>query len=162
MKTKTFWVKLALVVLMLLFIWGNSLLPATASSRESGFVLRFAEPVVAVLQRLLEGRGVSLSEDVVVRKLAHFSEYAVLGVLMLALLIRPGLRSRPAASAGLCLAAALLDEGIQLFSPGRGASLRDVALDFAGACVGIALAALIVGLLRAARNKTGKKAASEG
>ena len=36
MRTKTFWVKLALVALMLLFIWGNSMLPASASSAESG------------------------------------------------------------------------------------------------------------------------------
>ena len=153
MRTKTFWVKLALVVLTLLFIWGNSLLPAAVSSRESGFVLRLTQPVITVLQRFLEGRGHSYSQELILRKLAHFSEYAVLGALMLALFTKPGLRTRPLPSLGLCLAAALLDEGIQLFSVGRGASLHDVALDFIGACVGTALAALIVWLVRLARGK---------
>ena len=151
MRTKTFWVKLTLVVLMLLFIWGNSLLPASASSRESSAVLRLAEPLISALQRYLAARGHALDQEYLIRKLAHFSEYAVLGVLMLALLIRPGLRVRPLASALMCLAAALLDEGIQMFSDGRGPSLRDVALDFSGACVGVILAVpavLIVRLIR--------------
>lgn len=148
MKTKTFWVKLALVVLMLLFIWGNSALPGPVSGRESGFVLRFLEPAVTAVQRFLEARGHSLSQDYIVRKMAHFTEYAVLGVLMLALLVRPGVRTRPILSAGACLIAAAIDECIQIFSYSRGPAVRDVLLDFSGACFGVALAALALLILR--------------
>ena len=151
MKTKTFWIKLTLVVLMLLFIWGNSMLSGDISGRMSGFVLKLTEPVVSALQRLLEGRGLTLPQEYLVRKLAHFSEYAVLGVLMLMLLVRPGVRVRPLLSAALCLAAALLDEGIQMLAVDRGPSLSDVLLDFSGACLGIAAASLILCLIRALR-----------
>ena len=58
------------------FIWGHSLVQGPQSSLESGFVVALARP-------LFEALGVSDPElmSLVVRKLAHFSEYAVLGVL---------------------------------------------------------------------------------
>ena len=151
MRTKTFWVKLALVALMLLFIWGNSMLPASASSAESNFVLRLCEPLVSALQRLLSLRGVELGQDYIIRKLAHFSEYAVLGVLMLSLFVRPGLRFRVPLPAALCLGAAITDEGIQILAEGRGPSMKDVALDFSGAVCGIVLCSAVLLLTRAIR-----------
>ena len=151
MRTKTFRVKLALVVLTLLFIWGNSVLPGSVSGRESGFVLRLCEPLVDALQRLLSSRGVELSQEHIIRKLAHFTEYVVLGVLMLSLFVRPGLRFRMIPPAMLCLGAALMDEGIQIFAMDRGPSLRDVGLDFCGAVCGIALSTIAVLLLRSIR-----------
>ena len=153
MRTKTFWVKPALVALMLLFIWGNSLLPASASSRESGAFLRLAEPLVEAVRRFLADRGHEFTSEHLVRKIAHFTEYAVLGALMLSLLTRSGLRTRPVVSAPLCLAAALLDEGIQMFSAGRGPGLGDVLLDFAGACFGILLAQLVLWIIRLIRKQ---------
>jgi len=160
MRTKTFWVKLALVVLTLLFIWGNSLLPGDASGLESSFVLRLTGPVVPALQRALAELGYSCSQEYLVRKLAHFCEFALLGALMLALLTRPGLRLKPFLSAALCLASALLDEGIQYFSEGRGPSLRDVALDFSGALFGMLLAGLAVCLVRLIRKIKNRRFAS--
>ena len=151
MRTKTFWVKLALVVLMLLFVWGNSLLPASVSGDESNAVLRLVRPLVAAVQGVLARHGHELAQEYLVRKIAHFTEYAVLGALMLALFTKPGLRVMPLPSAALCLAAALLDEGIQIFSEGRGPRLRDVLLDFTGACFGIALVWLFVLLARLIR-----------
>ena len=151
MRTKTFWVKLALVALMLLFIWGNSMLPASASSAESGFVLRLCRPLVSAVQRLFSARGVELGQDYIIRKLAHFSEYAVLGVLVLTLFVRPGLRFLVLPPAALCLGAALMDEGIQILAAGRGPSMKDVALDFSGAVCGIVLCAAVLLLTRAIR-----------
>lgn len=49
-------------------------------------------------------------------------------------------------SLGLCLSLALLDEGHQALFPSRGSSLRDVALDLAGAST----AALITSIFRTA------------
>lgn len=151
MKTKTFWVKLALVVLTLLFIWGNSMLPGPLSGSESSFVLRLVEPAVSGIQRALEEHGLEFTQEYIVRKLAHFTEYAVLGILMLALLIRPGLRGRPVLSAVMCLAAAALDECIQMFSYARGPSVKDVLLDFCGACFGVVLASLAAVIIRQVR-----------
>ena len=156
MKTKTYWVKLALVVLTLLFIWGNSLVPGELSGAESGFVLRLVYPVVTGLQRVLERLGLAYSAAYLVRKLAHFTEYALLGVLMTALFIRPGLRLRLPMPVLLCLCAAAADETIQMFVAGRGPSFSDVALDFCGALCGVILFALAIVLIRWLRKEDGQ------
>lgn len=66
----------------LLVIWGHSCMPATQSGAESGALL-------TVVQRLLPWMT-----DHVLRKCAHFAEYAVLGAL-LTLLIFFLCRKRP-------------------------------------------------------------------
>ena len=138
---------------MLLFIWGNSLLPAEQSSRESGFVLALLRPMVEALQTQLERAGHSWDEMYLIRKMAHFAEYALLGVLMTMLFWKPGGRSRVLFTMLLCLAAAFVDEGIQFLSEGRAPALRDVAIDFAGAVTGTAIASLLASVLRALRRK---------
>ena len=55
-------------------------------------------------------------------------------------------------SLGLCLSLALLDEGHQALFPSRGSSLRDVALDLAGALT----AALITSIFRTPRQAAGR------
>jgi VanZ family protein len=72
--------------------------------------------------------------DLVLRKLAHAAEYAVLGVLLLRAIGRPG------AAFVLATLYAATDEIHQAFVPGRQASPLDLAIDAAGAAVGIALA----------------------
>jgi VanZ family protein len=64
-----------------------------------------------------------------IRKLAHFTQYAVLFWL----LARKPMRRRPALALGVCVILALTDEGHQMFVPSRTASLLDVGLDFSGA-----------------------------
>jgi VanZ family protein len=72
--------------------------------------------------------------DLVLRKLAHFCEYAVLGVL----LARAIGREPVALAAGVAYAAT--DELHQSFVPGRHAAFRDVAIDSAGVLLGVVLA----------------------
>ena len=64
-----------------------------------------------------------------VRKAAHFTNYGILFWL----LIRGPMAGRPYAALGFCVFYALLDEGHQIFVPGRSASLYDVAIDSSGA-----------------------------
>ena len=71
--------------------------------------------------------------DLVLRKLAHAAEYAVLGALLLRATGRTGLAFTLAALY------AVTDEIHQSFVPGRLGSPIDVAIDAAGAAVGIAL-----------------------
>ncbi len=66
---------------------------------------------------------------------SHFAEY---GMLALVLIWRP-LRSRPLLALLLCLAVALLDEGLQALNPARTGDLFDVSLDFGGAVAVVAL-----------------------
>jgi VanZ family protein len=69
--------------------------------------------------------------DTVLRKLAHGTEYAILG----ALLFRALVRELPAFAAGV--AYAITDEIHQHFVTGRNASLVDVTIDAAGVLAGI-------------------------
>ena len=70
--------------------------------------------------------------DLVLRKIAHAVEFAVLG----ALLLRALRAELPALAAGIAYAAS--DELHQLFVAGRRGSVLDVLIDAVGVAVGIA------------------------
>jgi VanZ family protein len=71
--------------------------------------------------------------DLVLRKLAHAAEFAILGALLLRATGRAGL------SFALGFAYAASDEVHQAFVPGREGSLPDVAIDVVGVAVGVLL-----------------------
>ena len=99
--------------------------------------------------------------EYLLRKLAHFSEYLLLGLLLYALLRR---KFSPAVSALLAvmLAAgfALTDEWHQLSVPGRDGNLRDVLIDTAGAFTGAVLGCVLTGLRRLLARLRGRKPAA--
>lgn len=113
-----------------IFIFCRSLKPAESSDLESQWVLE--------LLRKLFPFELSMH---VIRKLAHFTEFAVLGGLAELLFGR----RRRTMLAGLMFSLltgvviALCDETIQLFVPGRTGQVPDVWLDIAGAFAGAAL-----------------------
>ena len=69
-----------------------------------------------------------------IRKMAHFCEFALLGLLLCHSFSVLGVSNRTATGYILFLAlfAAVLDEYIQSFSPGRACRVKDVLLDFSG------------------------------
>ena len=69
--------------------------------------------------------------DLVLRKLAHMAEYAILGALLLRAL------ERPLAAFAAAVAYAATDEVHQHFVRGRHASALDVGIDAAGVALGI-------------------------
>ena len=130
-KRKTFLIALLLAG-NLLFIWGNSLLPASLSGALSQWIRDLLGSVSG------EGTGQS---DGLLRKIAHFSEFCTLGILLYWLFVTMNKKKR---TAGLLTAAcgctvACVDEMLQHFSAGRAPRLTDVAIDSAGVLVGIAL-----------------------
>ena len=107
------------------------------------------------------------------RKCGHFSEFAVLGILLLQTLrhipkLNPIRRQKhPAAgffalSALLALLYACSDEFHQRFVPGRSCELRDVCIDFAGACCGMLICMLCGRLLRRIRQHRQASSAENG
>ena len=143
---------------MLAFIWGQSLMTADSSTRESESVLSFVRPAVTAVIQCLQRLGIDADPAVLVRKLAHFTEFAVLGILMYLLFSTPERGSRGILPAAACLAAAGVDEFLQRFADGRAPALRDVGIDFAGACVGILLAArFLARLFRRRRRRYRRK-----
>ena len=129
------------IILTLAFIWGNSLLNREQSSDESAWVLQLVTPIL----ELFVGKG--MVTEHLVRKLAHFAEFALLGFELLFWF--SGVREKRKDMLLLAMAhglfAALTDETIQLFSA-RGSQVQDVWLDLAGATTG-ALAALLITVL---------------
>jgi VanZ family protein len=128
-----------LIILTLALIWGHSLLGREASSEESGFVMELLEPVL----EMVVGEG-NVTEFLV-RKLAHFTEFFVLGLELLTFFAY----RKPLFPQAFLLAlthgffAAFLDETIQIFS-GRGPMIQDVWLDVCGFAVG---ASLMLGIM---------------
>ena len=106
--------RLCTVLLMvnLAVIWGNSLLPGSESGAMSGGMME----VIRSLLGLPESAADMLHH--LVRKMAHFTEFACLGAL-------------------LGMAAAVADESIQLLTPDRGPSLVDVWIDESGVITGL-------------------------
>ena len=117
-----------LIGLNLALIWGNSLLPGASSDSLSGGVLAW---LGQFLPFLLTEAGHTL-----LRKAAHFSEFAMLGLLY-------GGRHRlvkgetPAHLMLFGLTVACIDETIQIFTPERASSLIDVWIDASGFALGL-------------------------
>ena len=121
---------IALLTLNLLFIWGNSLLPGEVSGA-------FSEWVRELLAEVFPNAAASRKGSGLLRKIAHFSEFCTLGMI-LCWLTSMGKQRPPAALASGFLTACA-DETIQLFVPGRGPALRDVLIDTCGVLTGITL-----------------------
>ena len=119
-----------LLVLNLGFIWGNSLLPGEISGALSDWVKQ-------ILTRLFSEEASDPSGDGLLRKIAHFSEFAVLGLLLTRLLMLHEKNGWHALTWGIL--AASLDETIQIFVPDRGPALTDVAIDTCGVLTGMIL-----------------------
>ena len=82
----------------------------------------------------------------IARKAAHFTLYAVLGVLsFLSVISYRNLkyRFRLLISAGICLLYAASDELHQIFVPGRSGEIRDICIDFCGSLLAITVLALL-------------------
>ncbi|MCD8007726.1 MAG: VanZ family protein [Clostridiales bacterium] len=123
------------------FIFSNSLEIGSASSLRS-------QEVTALLNRYLSPVGLSLTEAVV-RKLAHFAEYALLAfwfTLCLRVYTRHYIRhiSWPLF---LVLLVANMDETLQTYVANRNGSVRDVWIDFGGGMTGVLAALVIIMLL---------------
>lgn len=123
-----------LFALTLLFIWGNSMMPASVSGAFSGFIKELLSKIFGIME---ETAG-----DGVLRKLAHGTEFAVLAV---ELCLIGKYRIWPKAQVILCgLSVSLVDETIQLFVPGRNGAIRDVWIDMLGFFVGFGVCLLIL------------------
>lgn len=119
------------------FIWSNSMRNAAASTEQSGFFKDLFRQMFDITKEPFRFLYNNL------RKLAHFSEFALLGAETAGLLLVPPVGRRGLrflSGAGLCLLVAAVDEGIQLFVPGRVGSLVDIGIDGAGALCGMLLA----------------------
>lgn len=126
--------------LYIAFIWIHSVMSAEKSTVESTRVLE-------LLINFLKSLGINAElTDHIVRKAAHFCEFALLGCLTIwcGYLINKNIVKLLLPVGGVCLAVAIIDEIIQIFSPGRSCQFSDVILDFSGSICGAVFFILII------------------
>lgn len=128
---------ITLIVCNLAFIWGNSLLPGEISGAFSDWVKDLMAPLFGWTE---EGGSGGL-----LRKIAHFTEFAALGVCLRWLLGMMDTKRCYQLLIPLAVAfgVACIDEIIQIFVPLRGPGIKDVLIDTAGATLGIVILSLI-------------------
>lgn len=140
-----------LTALCVAFIFTQSLLPASASGAESGRVVDFINYLCELI-----GIGFTFTGHFV-RKCAHFTEFAILGIS--AFFTFKSYFSKYKLSAlfalTLCVAVAVSDECLQLISAGRVCSFGDMIIDSSGSAVGI-LISVIFYLFLSRRNRCEK------
>ena len=116
------------------FIFYNSSLPAPVSDENSYYFVNLISWINAFLDK-----PVPLEEmNHYIRKTAHFTEYFVQALLLCNAFQtdRADRQNSHSCILLLSLLTAVLDEYIQLFSPGRSGQVTDIMLDFSGAFTG--------------------------
>lgn len=136
-----------ITLLIIIFIFMQSMKNAAQSAAQSGRVLAFLNSVLSAL-----GFGITLTHSFV-RTCAHFSEFALLGASLTAMYksynIRVGLI--PLYSIISSAFIALSDECIQLLSDGRAFQFMDILIDISGALAGTIFIVIFILILN--RNK---------
>lgn len=134
-----------LIILNIAFIWSMSMYSKAESSGQSSSVIEILRDILPILHKVNDE-----VLTVIVRKLAHFSEFAALGGLVASALWEYTDRKKLSYSSLafvtllMCFSVASTDETIQLFT-NRGCQVKDILLDFSGALFGF----LIISAVRA-------------
>ena len=125
MKNKK--LNLILVIIWMTIIFIMSSFNSTESSSQSNFIV----DIVANIFHITNTSTLSI----IIRKLAHYTEYLILGILVM------NLNNNKSKSIYLsiiiCLLYAISDDFHQFFVPGRSCQILDIAIDFLGSLTGI-------------------------
>lgn len=132
---------LSLIAVTVGFIWINSAMPGTESGQFSGMVRDFLQKIFdftkfppAIAEFILQN----------IRKVAHVTEYAVIGLELgfFWIGLKKGFQGFWNAFSSV-LTIAVLDETIQLLALSRGPQITDVLLDTASGTIAILIVYLI-------------------
>lgn len=126
------------ITLLLLFIWGNSILPPSISNMLSDGVTSTVGGEITHNGKQEETATTWLTSGHI-RKMAHVTEFAVLGIITFLMIQKKQVREKIPLVLLFGLLVALVDETIQLFD-GRTSAVKDVWIDFGGYVVGCVLA----------------------
>lgn len=151
-----------LLVFQMLFIFTMSSFGHTSSDAQSNLFVDFIAQNFPHVRHGLENNLISLSTLIfLVRKTAHFTEYAILGSLFF-LNLKSWQRPKSSTSMNILLSLifsflyACTDELHQIFVPGRSAQFRDVLIDTLGASFGAIITYLIIKLFTKIKTRSDK------
>lgn len=132
------WILYIVLCLIVFFIWDNSLQNGGTSD---GFSLIFAKWIAPIANKLgFYGNIWALNR--IIRKLAHLTEFTILGGVLYVVLRRHIEYGTVVKTIVVGIVIASLDEFIQLFSLGRSSQLSDVLIDTVGIIIGISVVKL--------------------
>lgn len=135
MKEHVKTIHVAVVILIMIFIFIQSALPADLSSMESNVIVQMLAQFVSI-----DPESISY----VVRKAAHFTEYLILGCALVPVMREHGKKAILAWLIGS--AYAVTDEIHQYFVSERSCEIRDMCIDSCGVLVGVLIGLLIIRL----------------
>lgn len=98
--------------------------------------------IVNIISNVLNINNIELL-NLIIRKLAHYIEYLILGILVINMFIKNNIPQSYLISIIFCVIYAISDEIHQIFVPGRACQIRDVLIDSIGSITGIYLYKLI-------------------
>lgn len=127
MKKKHIYLFILIVWLGVIFVMSS--FNASLSSNQSNFVVRLIHDIIPSIDIEILKLGV--------RKVAHFTEYFILGILLYKTLFLYKKQVYSAIPLGVIYA--ISDEIHQYFVPGRVADIMDVLIDSMGLLVGIVI-----------------------
>lgn len=133
MKKKT--LGIILFILILAFVWGQSLMPKGTSARESSWLTQ------NIINPVLKFFGLKSISSALVRKIAHVMEFTALSFVTCNLVDRKPKNIPKVVLIGFIIA--FLDETIQVFSS-RGPQIQDVWIDLIGVAIGTLLGFLLL------------------
>lgn len=107
---------------------------STLSSNQSGIIVSF----IAKITNIDNIETLSL----IIRKLAHFTEYFILGLLVYNFI--SNYKFKLYYGVLICIIYSISDEIHQLYVPGRSCQLLDILIDISGALISILLLKLII------------------
>lgn len=152
MRSRKIWT--VLLLLYVGFVFHNSMTPAVDSSAQSLSVLEAVQTVLDTVG--LDHVGIT---EHIIRKMAHFGEYTVLGMLLMQCLGQYRLMtvSRWQLHALFGFLIPFVDETIQLFTEGRSGQISDVWLDCSGVMFGTVVCLAVCLWRRRPKRKSRKK-----
>lgn len=123
------------MLLWMFLIFLMSSFDATESANQSNFI-------VNIITNIFKIENIEVL-SFIIRKLAHFTEYLILGFLTINMLDKNDISKKYLLSILICIIYATSDEIHQIFVPGRTCQIKDILIDSIGSITGIYLYKLI-------------------
>ena len=154
----------AVLIVMLLgtfyIIFGFSSQNAEESSSVSRQITENVTKDIKKIQAMEKSKKEQVLSEIehIIRKIAHFSLYTVVGILIMSLMstynIKQKTRYKASLSTGIIYA--ISDEIHQSFTPGRSPMVGDVFIDTCGVIFGIIIVKTCMGIITKVQNKKEK------
>lgn len=134
-------ISILLVIIWMILIFTMSSFSSTESNNQSNFII----DIIANIFNINNIDNLNL----IIRKLAHFTEYFILGVLVYNMTYNYNKKTFIAII--ICVLYAISDEFHQMIVPGRSCQLLDITIDSSGSITGIYIIKTFINNLKKTR-----------